>query len=119
MQHKYLPLPKTTKVKGDGRFGRFVDPSTWKTGPDPAVREKYYAYLKHRAQCNYRSEPYNLTWEDWQSLWTDELFLRRGRSRESLIMQRIRLTDPWQPDNVVITTRGEHIKRTSEYRNHE
>jgi len=31
MQHKYMPLPKTDKVKGDGRFGRYVNPDQWKT----------------------------------------------------------------------------------------
>ena len=117
MQHKYMPLPKTDKVKGDGRFGRYVNPDQWKTGPDPFTREKYYAYLKHRAQCNYRSESYNLTWEDWQSLWTDELFSRRGRKSDSLVMQRIRTTDPWQSDNVKITFRKPQEQSRKEHPN--
>ena len=109
-----MPKPKSNKVKGDGRFGRYVNPAFWKTGPDPFIREKYYAYLKHKAQCSYRSESYNLTWEDWQNLWTDELFLKRGRTSNSLIMQRIRVSDPWQLDNVQITNRKKNIEFTEE-----
>jgi len=119
MKLKYVTPGKTSKRQGDGRPGRYVDPQSWKTGPDIFVREKYYAYLRHKAQCNYRKEPYELTWEDWQQSWPDDQFLRRGKGLQDLIMQRLDLLDSWNPRNVAVTTRAEHVKRAKEYRSHD
>ena len=78
MKNSYIPKPKPPRA--DGR-GRPVNPEKWVTGPDPHRREKYYAFLKHRAQCNFRNEDYELTFNDWETYWTDENYSQRGRRR--------------------------------------
>lgn len=95
---------------------RNFDPNKWVTGPDPLRRDKYYAWLKHRAQCKHRQEPYTITWEQWEAMWTDELFMRRGRGRESLCLMRLTLDEAWSNDNVKICTRHTQLKRQQEYR---
>lgn len=115
MNTKYLPKLKNPNGEYKGS-GRRVDPNTWKTGPDELTREKYYAFLKHRAQCKFRSEPYNLSWEDWQTLWSDDAFKRRGRKSTDLCMARINFDLPWCVENCVVYPRSEHLKRNVEFR---
>lgn len=119
MKEKYIPKTKGTKAKGDGKPGRYINPATWSTGPDIVTREKYYAFLKHRSQAIFRKETYELTWEDWQKLWTNDLFERRGRNRDSLCLSRKVLTESWNLNNCVITERYNHLKRAKEFRNRE
>jgi len=107
MNNKYVPKTVTTRRR---------DPNTWITGPCPLRREKRYAWLKHRSQCNYRKEPYALTWEDWESIWTDELFLQRGRQRDSLCLMLRDINGAWSKENTVIATRHTQLKRNKEYR---
>lgn len=119
MKTKYVKQPESGKTKGDGRPGRYADPNKWKTGPDLLTREKYYAFLKHRAQCKFRNEPYALTWEDWLSLWPDSKFLNRGKGRDNFLLQRVVITDPWTISNVEVVTRSTHLLRAKEYRNYD
>lgn len=114
MNLKYAKIGK--KTQPNNKPGRIVDPSKWKTGPNILDRERYYAWLKHKAQCNFRGELHELTWEDWQELWPEELFLKRGRSQNSLVLSRINVHDSWRIDNVSVTTKGEHLKRNGEFR---
>ena len=79
-------------------------------------REKRYAYLKHRSQCMYRKEPYDLSWEDWNELWTDELFAKRGRGKDDLCLARVNIRDSWNLFNCIVYTRHEHLKRNGEFR---
>lgn len=114
---KYIPKPSGNKKhQGDGKRGRYVDPSKWITGPDINTRIKYYAYLKHKAQARYRSEPYALTWDDWQTLWTDELFEQRGRRVQDLVLVRRNRAESWNRNNCQICTRREHFKTRAEQR---
>lgn len=109
MRNKYIPPIKGTGAPGDR--GRPVDPSKWKSGPDAFTREKYYAFLKHRAQARFRKEQYALTWEDWQSIWPDELFEQRGRGKHNLCLQMIEPFLGWSTFNVEVVTRIEHLQR--------
>lgn len=102
------------KQKGSGTPGRNVDPDTWCTGPDPVRHDKYYAYLKHQSQANYRKEEYSLTWEDWESLWTDELWFQRGRGSDCVSICRLDYSHGWHLWNVEILSRLEHLKRQNE-----
>ena len=112
----YIPkLKGNKKHKGDGMRGRYVDPNKWKTGPDLHTREKYYAFLKHKAQAEWRGEDYELTWKDWQVLWPDELYARRGRSIDSLVLARKDWNGVWSLDNCETCTRREHFKRKKEF----
>ena len=101
MENKYCP---------QSRY-RTWDPNKWVSGPDPFTREKYYAWHKHRAQARYRNEAYDLTFEDWQTLWSDEDFLKRGRGNHCLSLCRLHSKDSWNINNVEIITRMEHKKR--------
>lgn len=105
---------KYAKVKGNpvgtpGR-GRKVNPDTWCTGPDPVVRDKYYAWMRHKSQSRYRGESHSLTFEQWQSLWTNENWAKRGRKIEDLCIARLDWSDGWHDHNVAIMTRKQHFK---------
>jgi hypothetical protein len=114
MQHKYVPQPK--KLGPNNSQGRYVTPNNWITGPDPLRREKYYAYLKHRAQAKFRNEHYELTWDDWETLWPDELFLRRGRRNKDLCIARLDRLDSWNTHNCTVCTMLEQKARRKEER---
>lgn len=96
--------------------GRKSNPDQWICGPDLLTREKYYGWLKHRAQARHRGEIYNLTWDDWQSLWTDGEWQRRGRGATDLCLSRHTPKDPWQIDTVSVITRREHFKNNKEFK---
>jgi hypothetical protein len=100
-----------SKRIGNGKRGPKIKPETWISGPDPVTRDKYYAWLKHRAQAKFRKEPYELTWEDWSTLWSNDDFLNRGRQPENLCISRRDPNDPWTLDNSEIITRLDHLRR--------
>lgn len=109
MKQNYLP-----KIKGTGT-GRPVNPDMWVTGPDKIRRNKYYAYLKHRSQCRWRKEDYDLSFEDWERFWPDELFEKRGRSAESLLLTREDMRAGWTAENCFVQSRTDHLKRKKEF----
>lgn len=109
MRYKYAK--RSDKAPEPGKRG-LTNPEKYVTGPDPLRREKYYAYLKHRAQARYRGEDYQLTWEDWESFWSDEDFLERGRSSSSLCIALIDPEGCWDLNNVEIKTRREQLQAT-------
>lgn len=105
MKLKYVPpLKHGSPDNYGGRIGRKPNANMW-TDERLLQREKYYAFIKHRAQCNYRGEDFFLTETDWLSMWTDELFKQRGRKSESLCIYRVDPEKPWQADNIDINTR--------------
>lgn len=111
MEHKYIPKTKHKEYPGYGRPRN----TTWITGDDPALRNKYYAYLKHKSQARWRGEDYSLTWDDWNSIWTDELWAQRGRSRHSMILTRCHFGTGWHRENCIIQPRYTHLGRRKEY----
>lgn len=112
MKNSYIPKPKPPRAD---RRGRPVNPEKWVTGPDPHRREKYYAFLKHKAQCNFRNELYELTFDDWETYWTDENYSQRGRRKNSLVLTRKDITEAWSVDNCILQTREVHLKRKKEF----
>lgn len=103
------------KINHSG-MGRPVNPDLWLSGPDPITHEKYYAWLKHKSQAKFRKEEYELTFEDWQSIWSDADFVRRGRSKTDLCLSRTDVGAAWTLDNCNIVTREQHLKRNREFR---
>lgn len=77
--------------------------------PDLTQRKKHYDFLKARAQAKLRGEPFELTIEEWFELWTDDLFLKRGKSADSLSMTRINPKQGWRKDNVMILRRADQL----------
>lgn len=108
-QTKYINRSRATKRT------RRTTPELWITGPDPVTHDKYYAWLKHKAQAKFRKEPHHITWEEWQSLWTQDLWLQRGRRADDLCLSRIDHLGEWSIDNVQIVTRREHLQRQGEF----
>jgi len=60
-----------------------------------------------RATAQARFLDYDLvTWQDWQDLWTEELFLRRGRSAGDLCISKRDFSQPYSRSNICISTRS-------------
>jgi len=103
MRKPYYPTPQTDS----GRRRR----DRWITGSDPVLRDKYYAYLKHRAQAKYRREHYELDFEDWLELWPDSKWHLRGRYSHSLCLTLLKPEFGWVRENCVVVNRGSQCKR--------
>jgi hypothetical protein len=105
MENRYLP-----KLKGKGRWQpqHLCQPTDY-------LRNKYYAFLKHRCQARHRSEDYTLTWDDWHSAWSDQDWAQRGRSRHSKVLGRIDWDAGWHKTNVRVMSRREHFDIRLEY----
>lgn len=109
MEQKYKYLPPNKGIK---RW----NPKHVKFGDDTHTREKYYAFIKHRSQAVYRGESYELTWEDWQHLWPDELWAQRGRRITDLCLTRYDYEGEWAMHNVLVCTRQDHfLIKTGKY----
>jgi len=105
---KYITPNKTNLPIGSPGKGKKVDPKNW-TGDRLIQRDKYYAWLKHKSQAAYKSEAYFLTWEDWQQLWPNELWFKRGRKIDDLCLTRPTFEGPWSMQTVEVTTRRKHF----------
>jgi hypothetical protein len=85
-------------------------PGNWCTGPDPRRHEQYYAWLKHRSQADYRNEPHELTFDQWEQLWnTDYAWENRGRCVDCVNLTRYDTEKGWSIDNVYMRSRKEHL----------
>lgn len=91
-------------------------PEHWKSGPDYVDHQKYYAWLKHKAQARFRDELYELTFEEWQSIWTDKLWDLRGRGNQDVCLCRLDNEGAWSIDNCHVITRAEQLKRNGDLR---
>lgn len=110
MRLKYIPIVKKT-CPGPGG-GRYQDPNIWVTGTDPIRRDKYYAWMKHRAQAKYRNEYYDLTFEQFEQLWIDnDTWFNRGRKGTNLCMSLIDYNLGWTSGNVEVITRLEQLRK--------
>ena len=85
-------------------------PHTWVTGPDPVRHAQYDAWLKSRAQANYRGEVWELEFKDWVAAWGDQ-WHRRGRTKDTLQLMRDNAQLPWRKDNIVLVDRAEFYRR--------
>lgn len=93
--------------KKPGR-GRPYDPNKWITGPDPLEHDRYYAWMKHKAQAKFRNEPYYLTYADWCQIWTPDLFVLRGKLADDLCCCKIVAEEGWHLANVHVVTNRWH-----------
>jgi len=98
-EHKYLPKSKTGKRWCSAKFAG-----------DDARRNKYYAYLKHRSQAQFRGESYELTFAEWEHLWPEAEWQRRGRAIDDFCITRRDFDGEWAVHNVIICTRRDHFK---------
>jgi hypothetical protein len=82
-------------------------PEQWKSGPDLVAHESYRAWQQCRNQANFRSEPWDLTFDQWQRHWAG-LWHRRGRTAQALCITRRDSADAWTDSNVIVITRSSH-----------
>jgi hypothetical protein len=112
MADTFKYAPKKTSTKNSHGKPRRMFPDNWISGPDEVQHDMYYAWSKHRAQANYRNEPYTLTWADWQKIWANPIdFLNRGRKPDDLTLTRCDDDGAWSLDNVMVITRLEQLRK--------
>jgi hypothetical protein len=85
-------------------------PQCW-IHPDPKVHEKYIPYLRKKSQAVYLGIEWDLTFEEFLEIWTEEAWAQRGRKVTCLNMIRIDQKGPWRKDNVELTTRLEMLRK--------
>lgn len=85
-------------------------PQTW-TYSDPFDHARHIPFLRSKAQAVFRNEDWQLTFEEFCSLWdTEAKWAQRGRKSDDLTLTRIDPKKPWRLDNVHIITRLEQLK---------
>ena len=96
-----------------GRPGRGCGPrpTVWCTGPDPVRHDQYTQFLRQRAQARFRKEAWQLEFDDFVEVWSSN-WSQRGRLSHELCMTRENYDLPWNPGNVVIVPRHEHVRRS-------
>lgn len=90
-------------------------PHVWVTGTDPLRHEQYHCWQVHKAQCAFRKEEFDLSFEDYENLWQGS-WDQRGRSPHNICMTRKDWDGPWSSDNVELISRADHFKRQGEER---
>jgi len=89
-------------------------PHLWKVqGEIP--HSQHIAWLRTKAQANYRSETWLLTFEEFQRLWQPYWHLR-GRAATDYVMSREDPEGAWVIGNVDVVQRIEYLKRQREYK---
>ena len=81
------------------------------------LQRRHLAYVRHASQCRFRGEEFELTIEDWIKFWpTEEMFARRGRKIEDLMMTRFDIEKSWSRENCCIITRHAHFNISNKRR---
>jgi hypothetical protein len=91
-----------------------IRPHTWIIQGD-IPHKQYTAWLRSKAQANFRKEVWLLSFEDYQRLWCLH-WQFRGRGREDYVMSREDHQGAWVLGNVQVTRRYEYLKRQREYK---
>lgn len=87
-------------------------PHVWKVQGEVA-HAQYCCWLKMKAQADFRGEPWELSFEDYQRAWQGHWHLK-GRGILAYCLTR---EDPdlgWHLDNVVCIPRQEHFRRSGQ-----
>lgn len=84
-------------------------PQAW-IHKDPLMHEMNMPFLRARAQCKFRNEPFELTFDDWYAIWRDHWHLR-GRGIDDYCLVRIDDSLPWSVNNCQIQQRREQLRR--------
>jgi hypothetical protein len=84
---------------------------------DPVLHDLYYGFLKHRAQARFRQEPHSLSWRQWQILWPDSMWKKRGRGPRSLRLAQKNPKLGWSLKNCEVVEHGTHMSKITRARN--
>jgi len=89
-------------------------PHTWIVqGEIP--HKQHTAWLRAKAQANYRGEIWLLSFEEFQRLWQG-YWEFRGRGRDDYVMTRDDHLGAWAVGNVEVTRRYEYLRRQRQYK---
>jgi len=77
---------------------------------DPILHARHLGFQRARCQAKFRNEPWELTEEHWNMLWTRDRWVRRGRSNGDLCLSLIDDEGGWSLNNVAIITRDAQLK---------
>lgn len=89
-------------------------PHCWKVqGEIP--HKQHIAWLRAKAQANYRGEVWLLTFEEFQRVWLGYWELR-GRGATDYVMSRDDPEGAWAIGNVSCVRRIDYLSRQSEYK---
>lgn len=94
-----------------------------KSGPRPHCwkvqgelnHEQYIAWLRMKAQAQFRKEPWALSFEEFQGIWHSHWDLR-GRGSKDYCLTRVDPEGSWSKDNTACMMRCEHLRRQRLYR---
>jgi hypothetical protein len=84
-------------------------PHVWIVGPDEEKHEMYHPWQLVKAQAKFRSEEFELTFEEFYELW-EGYWKLRGRKPDDLCMTRKDSSQAWSRANCEIITRKEHLQ---------
>jgi len=79
-------------------------PQQWVTGTDPLRHRQYRAWHLLRVRCRFRNELWELTFPEFESLWTPETWAQRGLQADQLVVSRRDPGLPWRLDNLHVIT---------------
>jgi hypothetical protein len=102
--HLYIDYKRKKNPNAHKNRQRGPRPHVWKWGPDPTLKDMNLSFLRMRAQCKYRNEPFELTFDDYRDIWSGS-WHRRGRTNGSLNITRIHKDEPWTRSNTHLVTR--------------
>lgn len=78
---------------------------------DDFTNERRLAWARSRSQARFRCERWTLTFAEFCQFWsTQELWQRRGRSPESLVLTRYDPEQAWSKTNCCILNRKKQIE---------
>lgn len=84
-------------------------PHIWKVKGERG-HDQHIAWMRMKAQANFRGEEFDLTFEDFQLLW-DEHWEERGRKSYEYCLTRADSTEPWNATNTICVQRLEYLTR--------
>lgn len=102
------PNPDKPQYVGKYRKSDPSRPSMWKCGPDEYRHEIYGAFLKRRAQANFREEGWGMDFEEFYDLWKND-WHNRGRLSHQVCMSRLDNEKPWTRENTYIRLRYDQL----------
>jgi hypothetical protein len=114
---KYLsPLKNPNLERGPRDRGQRPNPELWDEHT-VIERDRYYAWLKHKAQAKFRGEEYDLTAQQWADLWSHDLWMNRGRAVGCNMLIRIDNLGAWTWNNVkviLVEHKGKYYQRSKD-----
>lgn len=81
-----------------------------KTYQDQFTSERRLAWLRFKAQCRFRQESFDLTFQEFCDFWHDpQMWANRGRSPDDLVLTRRDHKKSWSVKNCWIIQRRDQL----------